>query len=394
LADGRVSRKLSAVALDSKNEREMVSSKAATGPLGGLTGKFLYYLKRPPKTKAMGLTPGVRIYRDGVHLEPFGSPTADWLGIAEKRAKRAGHAHIVPTRLYGFVEISRIKHQELKDTTGRQALVDNDAAQALVTVLREQLGVLEDNVRIRVAEPKWKATRRKKFVERERARLHSLGMLSAGLGHELRQPLQVVRTQVGNIGARLNELHVNDAEIIQSQEAIDRNVQRMHDSITYIGEIAMGDVDKVDALDLAEHLRQDARFFENQCRAKGIDLILRVNDSQPARISQTGFSMVLLNLWTNAVEALEEKTDEEEKRITIVLDKRGTDNILEVTDNGPGISEAMRKNLFKEFETAKTRGMGIGLYTCSLIVNSHGGEIAYDTRVGLGTTFRVRFPDR
>jgi len=210
----------------------------------------------------LGLSPQVRIYRDGVHLEPFGSPTADWLGISEKRAKRAGHAHIVPTRLFGFVEITRIKHQELKDTTGRQALIDNDAALALVTVLREQLTFLEDNVRTHITEPKWKVSRRKKFVERERARLHSLGMLSAGLGHELRQPLQVLRTQTGNISTRLVELGVNDQEIGQSQEAIDRNIQRMDESITYIGQIATGDIDEVDDLDLAEHLRQDAQFLK------------------------------------------------------------------------------------------------------------------------------------
>lgn len=393
LADKHVSRKLSALDLDSENHRESVSSSANTEPLAGLTGRFLYYFGRPPKSKTMGLSPGVRIYRDGVHLEPFGSPTADWLGISAHRAKRAGHAHIVPSRLYGFVEISRIKHQELKDTTGRQALIDNEAAQALVTVLREQLTFLEDKIRTRVSEPKWEAGKRQKIIKLERARLHSLGMLSAGLGHELRQPLQVVRTQTGNIATRLAELGVKDPEIAQSQGAIDRNIQRMHDSINYIGDLARGDVEKVDNLDLAEHLRQDARFFENQCRAKGIKLAIKAPVAQPARISQTGFSMVLLNLWTNAVEALEEKTDENEKEIVITLTKAGANNILEVIDNGPGIGEEMRQNLFKEFETEKTGGMGIGLYTCSLIVRAHGGEIDYDSRIGLGTTFRVRFPD-
>jgi signal transduction histidine kinase len=219
-------------------------------------------------------------------------------------------------------------------------------------------------------------------------------MLSAGLGHELRQPLQVVRTQIGNIGVRLGELGVNDQQIGGSQEAIDRNIQRMDDSITYIGQIAMGDVDKVDNLNLSEQLRLDVRFFEYQCHAKGIDLILQVPNSQPARISRTGFSMVLLNLLKNAIEALGEKAEEEDKRITIALKKIGPDNVLEVTDNGPGISEEMQPKIFKEFETGKTHGMGIGLHTCSLIVNSHGGKITYDTRIGLGTTFRVRFPDR
>lgn len=394
-ADKRVTRRLVAGALDSERERQSVGSSTTLDPLVGLTGKFLYFLKRPSKAKTMGLSPAVRVYRDGVHVEPFGSPTADWLGISAKRAKRAGHAHIVPTRLFGFVEISRIKHRQLKDTTARQALIDNDAAQALVTVLREQLAFLEDRVRTGVAEPKWQAARRERFVKLQRARLHSLGMLSAGLGHELRQPLQVLSTENGNVVARLRELGViDDPEILSSEAAINRNIQRMDDSIDFIGGLARGDVETVDAVDLAEHLRQDARFLDSQCRARGINLVLSIPQAQPARVSQTGFSMVLLNLWTNAVEALEEKVDQEKKEITIVLQKRGSDNLLSVTDNGPGIQDEIRKNLFKEFATEKSGGMGIGLYTCDLIVRAHGGTINYESRLGLGTTFTATFPDR
>ena len=60
--------------------------------LWGVTGHFRYYLKRPNKKAVGGLDAGVRLYRDGFRVEPFGSPAADWLGISEKRAKRAGHA--------------------------------------------------------------------------------------------------------------------------------------------------------------------------------------------------------------------------------------------------------------------------------------------------------------
>jgi len=103
---------------------------------------------------------------------------------------------------------------------------------------------------------------------------------------------------------------------------------------------------------------------------------------------------VLLNLLKNAVESLDEASERNEKRISILLSKDGLDNLLEVTDNGTGIDETTEKRLFKEFETGKTGGMGIGLYTCRVIVQAHGGEITYKTRLGLGTTFYVRFPDR
>ncbi len=393
-SDGKVSRKLSNLSIGPQNRRESIVSSAETESIIGLTGHFFYFLKRPPKSKSKGLSPSVRIYRDGVRLEPFGSPTADWLGISEKRAKRAGHAHIVPSRLYGFIEISRIKHQQLKDTSSRHALIDNEAAQAMVTLLQEQLGNLESNIRILVTEPKWKAGRQRKAIKLERARLHALGMLGAGLGHELRQPLQVVRTQTGNIHDRLSAIQVNDPLISRYEAAIDKNIQRMDDTIGYIAELARGDVEKVEKLDLAEHLREDCRFLEHECNAKGIRLEVKAAESQTARVSRTGFSMVLLNLLKNSVDALDEMTNRNDKHISVLLEKEGLNNILQVSDNGPGIADEMQSKLFREFETEKTGGMGIGLYTCRVIVQAHGGDIKYTTRVGLGTIFNVRFPDR
>ena len=93
------------------------------------------------------------------------------------------------------------------------------------------------------------------------------------------------------------------------------------------------------------------------------------------------------------MEALDEMVEQNDKKISILLSKDGLQNVLEVTDNGPGINSEMQKKLFKEFETGKTGGMGVGLYTCKVIVQAHGGAITYNTRVGLGTTFHVQLPD-
>jgi signal transduction histidine kinase len=205
--------------------------------------------------------------------------------------------------------------------------------------------------------------------------------------------LQVIRTQAGNIRDRLSDLGVNDPEVNISENAIDRNIQRMDSSIEYIADLAKGDVEKVDSIDLADRLREDCRFFDNECRSKGIRLTINATANQPARISQTGFSMVLLNLVRNSVEALDEMAEHDDKTISIVLFKEGIQNVLEVTDNGPGINPDMEKRLFKEFETGKTGGMGVGLYTCKVIVQAHGGAITHKTRVGLGTTFHVQLPD-
>lgn len=71
-------------------EEQKGDSVADLAYLRGLRAHFQYFDKRPNKTASRGLAAGVRVYRDGFRIEPFGSRTADWLHIAEKRAKRAG----------------------------------------------------------------------------------------------------------------------------------------------------------------------------------------------------------------------------------------------------------------------------------------------------------------
>ena len=66
---------------------------------------------------------------------------------------------------------------------------------------------------------------------------------------------------------------------------------------------------------------------------------------------------------------------------------------LEVADNGPGIPEDIRPNIFRQFASKKTGGWGIGLHNCKLLVTAHGGKIDFTSKTGIGTTFRVVIPD-
>ncbi len=207
-----------------KGDKERLDESADFLPVVGLSGRFIYFLNRPTREQSRGLLPGVRIYRDGFHVEPFGSQAADWLGIAERRAKRAGHAPVVPSRLFGFVEISRTEHPTLRDTTSREALIDTPSARALVHLLRIQVDFLEGSIRKDVNVPRWKENRRKKVGELERAKLQTLSIMSFGLAHELRQPLQSIRTEAAIIAKRLKQLKIDDSYISTAQQNIDQCV--------------------------------------------------------------------------------------------------------------------------------------------------------------------------
>ena len=153
--------------------------------LAGLKGNLLYYIKKPSKSLVKGLLPGVQLYRDGFLLQPFGSPISDRLKLIEKRVKRAGQAPLVPNRLFGFVDISRLLHPALKDTTSRQAMIETQELHELVAVLKSQTDFLEENILEQVSKPSWRKSARDQAIVVEQARLNSLGNLSVGIGHEI-----------------------------------------------------------------------------------------------------------------------------------------------------------------------------------------------------------------
>jgi signal transduction histidine kinase len=373
--------------------REKQAVSVDLKPIAGLRGRYVYFLGRPSRAESRGLTAGVRIYRDGFRVEPFGSQAADWLGISEKRAKRAGHAHVVPTRLFGFVEISRTEHPKLKDTTSREALIDTEAVHALIHVLQKQISFLEDSIQRDVAQPRWAESRKRKVVELERAKIQTLSIMSFGLAHELRQPLQSIRTEAAIINKRLKQLNVPDEYIATAQKNIDTGIERIDSNIRLIAAISSGNADDISHFDLANVIEEECRLFATRCAAYGISLKTRLPESSTASLNSPTVTTVLLNLVKNAIDALMEVDDGRQKRIEVGLVTADHNHTISVSDNGYGIPADVRPKLFKRFATLKTGWWGVGLYNCQLMVKVHGGSIEFHTQDGLGTTFTVKLPD-
>jgi hypothetical protein len=389
VAGGRIHRTVSRRGDPTFVEDQKEDSVADLAYLKGLRARFAYFDKRPSKSAAKGLSAGVRVYRDGFRIEPFGSRNADWLHIAEMRAKRAGHAHIVPSRLFGFVEISRTSNPNLADTTSRQALIDTPTARNLVTVLRSQLAALEQLLKSR-AEPRWRENRRRRALEVEQARLHTLGVMSFGLAHELRQPLQTIRSEADNIRAKLVQIGITDGDIEAAQAAIDRGVQRIDQNIALVSEISRGDVTEKTECDLAEAMRKEVSLFKSRAAAVGINLQLNAPTKQLATVNQFAVNTVLINYLQNALEAVESSGG---RQITVTLSKRGRHHHIEVADDGSGVAKDIQASLFKKFATKKTGGMGVGLYYCKTIVESHGGTVGFKAREPKGAIFWAEFAD-
>jgi signal transduction histidine kinase len=143
--------------------------------------------------------------------------------------------------------------------------------------------------------------------------------------------------------------------------------------------------------DLAALVQTEAALFRPRCSALGISLIVKAPGSQEATVNQFAVYTVLINYLQNALEALE--VAGRAGTITVTLSKRSGQHSIAVDDNGDGVSKDIQATLFKRFATKKTGGMGVGLYYCKTIVESHGGRVGFSSEDGKGAQFWVQFPE-
>lgn len=380
----------------SPRDRKRADWKQVVGPkvdnLVGLKGRLYYYIKKPSRDMSKGLPTGVQVYRDGFIMQPFGTPISDRLKLLEKRAKRAGHAPLVPNRIFGFVEISRLTHPSLRDTTGRQDMLETEELHELVMVLKAQTDFLEENLLEEVQRPSWQRSAGAKSILLEQARLNSLGNLSVGIGHEIRQPLQVIISFADAIDVRLQTLRMKDKEIAGSLERINDAADRIDKTITFIKQLSAGDLEDITTFDLAALTKRELKLFETQ--NEDIEFTTSIPAKQFAKTNETTVIHVLANLVKNSVEAIRDVQDDRPGRISVSLERKGNLHILEVSDNGVGIQEEDKPRIFKKFSTKKTGGLGFGLTYCRTILESQGDKISFRSNRGAETVFHVEISEK
>ncbi|MFL6275343.1 MAG: sensor histidine kinase, partial [Blastocatellia bacterium] len=248
-------------------------------------------------------------------------------------------------------------------------------------------------IRTEVTEPRWKESKVKQQVELERSRFQTLGIMSAGLAHELRQPLQTIRTEAGNIRDHLLQLKIDDQDIREAQESIDTNIERIDRNIRHVAAIASGSIEDIEEIDLATFVRDQCDLLRPYCNQAEIELKVSTPDHQSAHVNVITISTVLLSFVRNAIDALAPLNGNAKKWIKVTLSKNQDNHVLEVTDNGPGIDDDIRSSIFRRFASKKTGGQGVGLFYCNHLVSYHGGSAHFNSRVGLGTSFRVELPE-
>jgi two-component system NtrC family sensor kinase len=217
-------------------------------------------------------------------------------------------------------------------------------------------------------------------------RLATIGMLAAGVAHELNEPL-------GNIlGFAQLAMKADEAPgaVKQDIEKIETASLHAREVIQKLLVFARQTPPKKTQVDLNQIVEDGLYFFEARCAKQGVELVRKLSSGLPEITADPAqLNQLIVNLVVNALQAMQEKG-----KITIQTQVYDRQVCLIVEDTGSGMADDVLEQIFIPFFTTKDvgQGTGLGLPVVHGIVTSHGGSINVESKLGCGSRFEIRLP--
>ena len=253
---------------------------------------------------------------------------------------------------------------------------DLKAAQQQLTEINEQL---EQRVQERTAELR---DTQAELVKAEK--LSTLGQVSGGIAHEIRNPLNAVRTSAYYLRNATNPSPEKTAEHL---ERIERQVSLIDNVITALSDVARlpePSVSKCSVHALIRDLIGTVSMPDNISVQNELS-----PDLPPAVIDPHQISIVFRNLIRNARDAMPDGG-----KIRLTAETQDDELVIEVIDNGIGIDNKDIRRITEPLFSTKARGMGLGLAISAAIIDKNRGRLEVQSELGVGTTFAVHLPLR
>jgi len=220
-------------------------------------------------------------------------------------------------------------------------------------------------------------------------KMSSLGVLTAGIAHQLNNPLNNISTSCQII---LEELDQADLEFIRKMLTnVEQEVYRARDIVKGLLEFSRVQEFSLKAIPLEDVVKRSIRLISSQV-PPGVDLVDEVPWDLILELDAQRMQEVLLNLLMNAIQAIKEPPGG--IRIAAAADPARQEAVITIDDTGVGIPKEELDRVFDPFYTTKEVGLGTGLGLSIVygIIEKHHGRIAVESKVGEGTRFTIRLP--
>ncbi len=249
---------------------------------------------------------------------------------------------------------------------------------ALLLALIAALAVLV--YRGMIAPLRFKLTESQAIIARQE-KLASLGVLAAGVAHEIRNPLTAIKFRLYSLRKSLPDADNEDAVVIANE------ISRLERIVKDFLQFARPSEPELVAVPPQRILQEVHDLLRPQMEKAAIELKLEPSEAAWVRADTQQIKEVLINLIQNSADSIGRKG-----AITLRVHDEADSVVLEVADTGKGIPDEVQKRLFDPFFSTKEGGTGLGLPIAARIVEKHGGELRYQTQLNRGTTFAIVLP--
>ena len=366
---GVMSRKISQVGQQLRGVHEIFSTmrENMNSVMAGLEDGLLLFTR---DARAVMVSPAAEKF--------LGAPAGEFLGRRVTDIFPAGH----PLR-----DALRIESDELSEITAEADLATSDGPKRVNVSVQaiqeggERMGAL---VTLRDLDSLESINTQLKVSER----LAALGRITAGVAHEVKNPLNSMRLWLENLKESLSFNGDGDSSSQQAVQVLDKEIDRLDQVVKRFLDFTRPMDVRLEATQLAELLAEVLEIAKPQLLHSNIQLAtLLPIDVPEVYVDRALLKQAVLNLVLNAAEAMPNGG-----QLRLVLSRRGEMAEISVGDTGKGIPLENQQKIFQLFFTTRPGGSGIGLASTFRIVQLHNGSIDFTSEVGRGTTFRIELP--
>jgi signal transduction histidine kinase len=220
-------------------------------------------------------------------------------------------------------------------------------------------------------------------------KLALVGKLAAGMAHSIRNPLTSVKMRLFSLDRTL------DLSVTQKEDfgVISEEIRHIDTIVQNFLEFSRPPKLKMQRVSPSEVVDMTLKMLKHRLESYDVDIKLDRERPLPEIMADPEqLKEVLVNLIVNAYEAMERSGTIEIQEEEIEEEPEGRMIMIRLTDNGPGIPEAIQDKVFQPFYSTKEEGTGLGLSICARIIEEHGGTLELTSAEGEGTTFTIKIP--
>ena len=366
---GQVSTKISQIGLQLRGVREIFSTlrENLDQILGGLEDGLLLFTR---DGRAVMVSPAVENF--------LGSPADQLLGRKASEIFPAGHPLGSALGLVGD-EFEPVAAAEI-DVPASDSSLPPQRVGLSVQVISERGTRMGALVTLRDLQSLESISRQLQVSER----LAALGRVTAGVAHEVKNPLNSMRLWLENLKENLPP---GDGVPRQAVAVLDSEIDRLDSVVKRFLDFMRSQELRLEETHLEELLDEVSGIARPQMERAHVQLEKQYADLPPVRVDRPLLTQALLNLIFNAIEAMPSGG-----KLALGLERRGEWAEISIEDTGQGIAPENRARVFQLFFTTRPGGSGIGLASAYKAIQLHDGSIDFDSQIGRGTTFRIELP--